>query len=740
MQLSDDVREKLKSCSPPKLFRFEHIDNTIVDIEETDEAKGDVLLFSIDKKDAFDIVASNFDAIGWFVYVDKDLNVYVMGEPEEDTDVTSIFNKLSKFKGFEYRQEQVKMAKIILDAFENSKNAVLEAPTGTGKSLAYLVPAVVFAKRHNKRVVISTNTKNLQQQLLKKDLPVLESILNFKSAIAFGRNNYLCKRKAENILSKGDAFLFESDVYAILKEFLLSTETGLKSEFFSKEKGIDESAWKLIESDSLSCAHRKCPYYKNQCFFYRARKKLDLSHIIIANHHLVLSHSIMENAEILPEFDVLVVDEAHNIERNATNYYTDTLTSFDVLNTLDMLYSSKKGKERGLLSAFDETDLKDKVLNVKEKLKGIFEGLLNRVGSDEVVLDRKNSYEYLDFFKDLVERLDDLQLALKGFISQLDEDDALDIKSVYVKIEGFNKFFKSFIEFDDNGKVYWLKGFKKTVHFNITPINIREALRSYLMENLSSIVFTSATLTVNGDFEFFKRTVGIDDAIEYVAESNFDYKKNSKLFLVYDMLKPDDKDFVVEVSSVLVSIAQALGNTNRGVLVLFTSYKALDFAYDLSRKALEKLGFNVLKQGELDNFELLSRFKKGKGFLFATSSFWEGIDVKGEELSVVVIVKLPFEVPTTAVERVRYDVMKKEGTNPFLEYALPKAVLRLRQGLGRLIRHKTDRGVMVILDSRIVNKSYGKVFLNSLDYMSQERISKDEVKDRISHFFSSISR
>ncbi len=740
MQLSDDVREKLKDCSPPKLFRFEHIDSTIVDIEETDEAKGDVLLFSLDKKDAFDIVASNFDTIGWFVYVDKDLNVYVMGEPEEDTDVTSIFNKLSKFKGFEYRQEQVKMAKIILDAFENSKNAILEAPTGTGKSLAYLVPAVVFAKRHNKRVVISTNTKNLQQQLLKKDLPVLESILNFKSAIAFGRNNYLCRRKAENILSKGDVFLFESDVYAILKEFLLSTETGLKSEFFSKEKGIDESIWKLVESDSLSCAHRKCPYYKNQCFFYRARKKLDLSHIIIANHHLVLSHSIMENAEILPEFDVLVVDEAHNIERNATNYYTDTLTSFDVLNTLDMLYSSKKGKERGLLSAFDEMVLKDKILNVREELKGIFEGLLNRVGSDEVVLDRKNSSEFLDFFKDVVERLDDLQLALKGFISQLDEDDALDIKSVYVKIEGFNKFFKSFIEFDDDGQVYWLKGFKKTVHFNITPINVREALRSYLIENLSSIVFTSATLTVNGDFEFFKRTVGIDDAIEYVAESNFDYKKNSKLFLVYDMLKPDDKDFVAEVSSVLVSIAQALGNTNRGVLALFTSYKALDFAYDLSHKALEELGFNVLKQGELDNFELLSRFKKGKGFLFATSSFWEGIDVKGEELSVVVIVKLPFEVPTTAVERVRYDVMKKEGANPFLEYALPKAVLRLRQGLGRLIRHKSDRGVMVILDSRIVNKSYGKVFLNSLDYMSQERISKDEIKDRISHFFSSISR
>ena len=739
MQLSDDVKEKLKNYSPPRLFRFDYSGDTIVEIEETSEAVGNILLFSLDRDDAFTVVSSGFDSIDWFVYVDGDFNVYVMGEPEKNWDVDTIFKSLSELEGFELRQEQVKMAKIILDAFENERNAMLEAPTGTGKSLAYLVPAVVFAKKHNKRVVISTNTKNLQQQLLRKDLPVLESILDFKSAIAFGRNNYLCKRKAENVLSKGDVFLFESDVYSVLKEFLLSTETGLKSDFFSKEKGMDESVWKLVESDSLSCAHRKCPYYKNQCFFYRARKKLDLSHIIIANHHLVLSHSIMENAEILPEFDVLVVDEAHNIERNATNYYTDTVTSTDILSALDMLYSVRKGKERGLLSSFDGVAVKDRVLDAKDELNEILDDLLNKVETNEVVLDEKNRGEFLGFFKGIVGVLDGVLLELKGFISELNEDDSLDIKSVYTKIEGFSRFFKLFIDLDNYGQIYWVRGFKKTLHFNITPINIREALRSYLIENLSSVVFISATLTVNGDFEFFKRTVGIDKPIEFVAKSNFDYKKNSRLFLVCDMPEPDDKDFIGEVSRVLVSIAEALRDTKKGVLVLFTSYRALDFAHDLTHDSLKDLGFHVLKQGELDNFELLSRFKKGKGFLFATSSFWEGIDVKGEELSVVVIVKLPFEVPTTAVERVRYDVMKKEGVNPFLEYALPKAVLRLRQGLGRLIRDKTDRGVMVVLDSRIVKKSYGKVFLNSLEYMSQERISKNEVKESICDFFDSNS-
>ncbi len=736
MKLSKHTKDKIIKFDSPRVFRFKHKNGVIIDIEETEEVKGDLLLFSANKGDAFTILESHMDKINWFVFVDGKLNVQVLGEPEENQDLDSIFGKLHKRNGFEERKEQVKMARIILQAFEQSKNAIVEAPTGTGKSLAYLIPSVLFAKKHNKRVVVSTNTKNLQQQLLKKDLPVLESLIKFKAAIAFGRNNYICKRKVENVISRGDAFLFESDIYSEIKEFLLSTDTGLKSEFFSRENGLDESVWSLFESDSLSCAHKRCPYYKGQCFFYRARKQLDLARVIIANHHLVLSHSVMENADILPEFDCLVVDEAHNVEKNATNYYTSTVTTGDIFKLLDMLFASKRGKERGLLTAYDEPDLKIKIIDAKSEIENIFDKLMELLKDSETVIDNRNLNKFLDIFNDLIKTLNNVQFLLKRFISRLEEAEAIDFKAVYSKLEIILNLVNSFKEIESDSQVYWIRKFKKSIHFNITPVDVREALRRYIFENISSVVFTSATLTVNGNFYFFKRSLGIDDALEFSAKGNFDYKKNSRLFLVYDMPTPEDSIFAKNVSDVLFSISKSLGDSNRGVLILFTSYKLLNEVYELTFKRLSKIGFNVLKQGMLDNFELLRKFKKGKAFLFATNSFWEGIDVKGDELSIVVVVKLPFEVPTTAVEKVKYELMKSEGINPFLEYSLPKAVLRLKQGLGRLLRQKADKGVMVILDSRVVTKPYGKVFLKSLDYMKQERVSKNEIEEYVSDFFS----
>ncbi len=736
MQLSKYVKDKIIECDLPQVFHFKHKDGVIVDIEETEELKGDLLLASLDKSDAFAILESHMEEIDWFVFVDDKFNVQVLGEPEDEQSLEGIFDELYKKSGFEKREEQVKMAKLILRAFEESKNAIVEAPTGTGKSLAYLVPSILFSKKHNKRVVVSTNTKNLQQQLLKKDLPALESLVKFKAAIAFGRNNYICKRKAENVISRGDVFLFESDIYSEIKEFLLSTDTGLKSEFFSKDNGLDESVWSMFESDSLSCAHKRCPYYKGQCFFYRARKQLDLAKLIIANHHLVLSHSVMENADILPEFGCLVVDEAHNVEKNATSYYTNTVTTTDIIKLLDMLFTSKKGKERGLLAAYDEPDLKGKIVDTKRNLEVIFDELMELLKENETVINSRNLDRFTDTFNEMIDIISNMQLSFKRFISGLEETEAIDLKAVYSKLESILNLISSFREIESDSQVYWLRKFKKSIHFNITPVDVREALRHYIFENIDSVVFTSATLSVNGSFDFFRRSLGIDDALEFSAKGNFDYKENSRLFLVYDMPTPDDSRFAKNASDVLVSISKPLKNSNRGALILFTSYKLLNEVYELSHEELDKIGFNVLRQGMFDNFELLRKFKKGKTFLFATSSFWEGVDVKGDELSVVVVVKLPFEVPTTAVERVRYELMKSEGVNPFLEYSLPKAVLRLKQGLGRLLRQKTDRGVMVVLDSRIVTKSYGKVFLKSLDYMKQERISKNEVEKCVSDFFS----
>jgi len=740
MQISDSVKEKLRLFSIPALFRFELDGDLIKDISETDTLDGNILFFSDSLNEALDLLSRNLDSIDRFVFVDRDLNVRVLGEREEKLGIRDIFERLYQSKeGLEYREEQIKMASLIYEACEGSMDAIVEAPTGTGKSLAYLVPALIYSKKHSKRVVVSTNTKNLQQQLVDKDLPVLESVFDFKAALAYGRNNYICRRKAENLLTKGNTLLFETDAYSLVKEFLGSTETGLKSEFFSKE-GVDESIWSLVESSSLSCAHRKCPYYRNGCFFYRARKKLDHANLIVANHHIVLSHSIMESAEILPEFDVLIVDEAHNIEKNATSYYTQTVKTKDVITHLDMLFIKKRGREFGLLSGFDCDALKETVSGARERLNGLFVRLAEAMEKDEVVVNSENALRFSRIFEGIADELNGVSLKLKQFVSGLDETEAIDFQSIQTAINQFKNMVLEFTEPSKVGSVYWLKRFKSSLHFNITPLNIRDALKSYLLEKLKSTIFISATLSVGGDFDFFKRVVGIDDALEFIARGNFDYEKNSRLFIVKDMPKPDETDFEHEVSKSLLSIAAALEGSKKGVLVLFTSYKLLNAVYRNAGDKIREFGFSVYRQGELDNFELFRRFKSGRGFLLATSSFWEGIDVKGEELSVVVIVKLPFEVPTTPVEMARYDAMEEEGWSPFFEYALPKAVIRLKQGLGRLLRDKEDKGVMLILDSRIVNKSYGKVFLKSLEYMKQERISKDEIKDRIVSFFSSISR
>ncbi len=743
MRLSEDVIKTLEGYSPPFIFNFRQENDVIEEVQEAETISGNILYYGKNKGEALEIASSYSNDLDWFVFVDENFNVFVLGKPHLELDIEDVFSKLCESFGFERREEQIRIAKIIYQAFESSKHAIIEAPTGTGKSIAYLIPAVLFSKKRLKRVVISTNTKNLQQQLIKKDIPSIKSLIDFKVSEAYGRNNYVCKRKAENALSKGNVFLFESDTYKLIKDFLLQTDTGLKSDFFSMEKGIDESVWQLIESNSKSCAHKQCPYYKGGCFFYRARKKLDHANIIVANHHLVLSHSVMENAEILPEFDVLVFDEAHNIERNATSYYTLTISTGELLSTLNLLYTQKKNKEYGLLAEYENGDLKGLILKTKVELQGAFERILrymDRIKKEELVVNGSSSDDVLSFIKEMINNLEGVLTKLKLFVSQLDEDLGVDLRALVSSLNEYKAQLASFEEYlVDTGHIYWIKRFKNSIHFNITPINIKDPLKRFLFDKLDSVIFTSATLSVNGDFEFFKRSLGIDDAVEFIAKGNFDYKENSRLYLVNDMPMPHDGVFATKVSQVLIDIGEAVKGGNKGVLVLFTAYKMLKTVWEKSKDPLEKLGFYVYRQGEFDNYELLNRFKQGRGFLFATSSFWEGIDVRGEELSVVVVAKLPFDVPTGSVEAVRYKVLKEEGLNPFYEYSLPKAVIRLKQGLGRLIRQKSDRGVMVVLDSRIISKPYGKIFLNSLDYMKQERISLDEIKKRIVDFFTGVS-
>ncbi len=332
----------------------------------------------------------------------------------------------------------------------------------------------------------------------------------------------------------------------------------------------------------------------------------------------------------------------------------------------------------------------------------------------------------------LIEALDELALSLKPFKENIDV--AAQMRLIKENVD----LLYEFTEENSPDVVRWIKSKDAYIHYNMTPLLVNNELKDKVYSDTESVIFTSATLSVGGSFEFFKNSVGIDDAFEFTIKSSFDYEKSSMLIAIKDAPLPDHSSYIDKLTEYLKSVAEAIKDTSLGVLVLFTSHRMLKDTYAMTLENLQKLGFKTAKQGEMDNFETLKQFKAERGFLFATSSFWEGIDIKGEALSIVFITRLPFEVPSTPIERKRYEFIKSSGKNAFLEYALPKAVLKFRQGFGRLIRDRKDRGVVIVSDSRIVTKQYGQLFLKSLPDTKKEVINGKELQSVVYRFFNSF--
>ena len=737
MRIDNSSLAILNKSEIPSLFRV-NISEETVTIEEKVEGNvyGNILVFSDSMEDAFDVGVQYRDVIDYLLFFEKERqDVVVLGEPEKPVlSIEEIFGRIQKiFKDFEERKEQIKLSKEIENCLEEGKFGIFEAPTGTGKSLAYLIPSILYAKKHSLKVVVSTNTINLQRQLLEKDLPVLKNIIDFDAKVALGRSNYLCKRKTDSIFEKGNLFLFEDGSYEKLKSFVNSTKTGVKAELFTSANAIDEALWESVASTSLTCAHTKCPYYKNRCFYYKARASLESADLIVANHHIVLSDALVKEAGVLPDYDAIIFDEAHNLEKNATNYFTQTVSTVEISKLLDRLYMKKKRKETGLLSEVAEDKKKTECVNELKKVKEAIEEVLEFFGGlkeDEITVNAENFYEFKPHINILSDTVYNLSLKLKHW------KDNVDISAVAQSLSDYSNALNLFFE-NESSDIKWIKKTQTYVRFNITPLSISEALRENIYERAKSIIFTSATISVNGNFDFFKKTVGVDNANEFIAKNSFDYDSTSKLVITSDTPFPDSPEYANTLSKCIVSIAKGIKDVDAGALILFTSYRMLNETYELSCEKLENLGFVVLRQGDFDNFETLKEFKKNRSFLFATSSFWEGIDVKGDALSIVFITRLPFEVPNTPVESSRYEVMKRQGVNAFFEYSLPKAVLKFRQGFGRLIRDKNDRGVILVTDSRIIRKTYGKVFVDSLPKLKKEVVKTNEIKDSVCSFFGS---
>lgn len=622
--------------------------------------------------------------------------------------IDEIFKILSKkIDNYEKRQSQIEMSKDIYNLMLDGQIGLIEAPTGIGKSFAYLVASSLYARNFKKKIVIATSTINLQKQLILKDIPAIKEIFNdIVFDIALGRQNYACKRKF---------YAYAFSIFSNIddpKALLSNLKHGTKDEFDFWQDGIFEQ----IKSDKDSCMGRFCPQYRN-CFFFNARSKLKDADIIVTNHHLVFS-DLFEIGEIFDAIDVLIFDEAHNIEKNLTSFATLSFNFYDQLNLVRNFFSII-----GKLSLFE---LITKSTQIMEKLKDELANFANIVDYS-TTYDEKYAKDFLIMVLELQKQL---VFDFVNYKDKIDIELGVDFKALIDKLNANLKILELFLNQNHKEAVYWIEKFKDIVLFNITNLNFADLLKKNLYPKLDSVIFTSATLSINGDFSFIKSILGIDKAFEKTFKTEFDYESQAKLIIVNNIRDPQNDGYTDDISALVLKVATQL---NKGTLVLFTSYRTLNEVYDKTNETLKTLGYTVLKQGLNDNYNMQKFFFKNKTILFGVNSFWEGIDIKGDNLSCVIMTKLPFEVPTHPIEKAKCASLEKKGQNAFLNYSLYKAVLKFKQGFGRLIRTKYDTGFIVIADNRVLKKTYGKVFLRSLPQVIIETKSIDELSLNLKH-------
>jgi len=644
-------------------------------------------------------------------------------------------------EGYERRQQQVEMARAVQKALSTKRHLVVEAGTGVGKSLAYLVPAIEKAILGANRVVISTFTIALQEQLINKDIPCLNRCLpwSFKATLAKGKSNYFCKRRLEFALRR-QMGLFDQfgDALEEIHNWAMRTADGSLSDLPFIP---DSRVWDAVKAEHGNCRGRKCGHWTS-CFCQRARRELENANVIVTNHALLFSDLALREEEfsILPDYKWVVIDEAHNIERVAEEHFGIEISSGSVRFLLDGLYNPRTHK--GLLVYTEAEKLMDLVVKASEAAKEFFKGVRQW---NERQRSQSNGRCYKNFVEDsLSAHIKELRAGLSGLAKQAkDEDERFELTRYADKCAGLLQDLEVFLPQTKQDYVYWVevsspreigeaaisrgKGGREKVNLKSAPLNVGADVKRSLFDKFKSVIMTSATLSSGGEkrkggFEFFAGRVGLVDYDAVKLGSPFDYQKQVTIYIESDLPEPNDEKFVELACE---AVKKYVLRTQGRAFVLFTSYKMLgDFAEHLAEWFKEN-NIELLQQGVgLDRTSLLKRFKmNGRFVLFGTDSFWQGVDVAGEALSNVIIVRLPFAVPDTPLLAGRLDKIKEEGGNPFAEYQLPLAIIKFKQGFGRLIRTKTDTGIVVILDSRILSKSYGRNFLAAIPKCKTEIVA-----------------
>jgi ATP-dependent DNA helicase DinG len=601
--------------------------------------------------------------------------------------------------GYEHRRGQLEMAEMVHDAFEKHHHAILEAGTGTGKTLAYLVPAICSGRR----VVISTATKSLQEQLYQKDIPFLQKHFapNLKVAVMKGRSNFLCVAKvnamADQALLKG---MDELDAFQQIKHWAKLTETGDRAELTFLPD--DSDLWSRLDARRDTCSGQKCPSF-NPCFVTGMHQRAKDADLIIVNHHLFFADLALKQDDfgsILPEYSAVVFDEAHEMEDVASDYFGRQISNFrfdelarDADQTLRLLHL-------GTSSILRRTQ------RIRERSRSFFERFPPRDGRYPFSRNEREA-----FLEQNREAYDDLATALKGFETECAAMTQKPEEVLRIARRSFDLRQELSFLFESNERnfVYWYERRNKGVFLAATPIDVSQILRERLFEQFDTVVLTSATLTVGNRFEFIRHRLGLDHAKERALPPEFDYEKQAMLYLPPNMPDVRNPAYTAKAADEIVNLLE----TSQGrAFCLFTSYSQMN---ELFERVRTRVSFPLLLQGTSPRSVLLERFKNTPGsVLFATASFWQGVDVPGEQLSCVIVDRLPFAVPSDPIVAARVAALQEDGRNPFAEFQVPQAVLALKQGFGRLIRTKTDRGVLALLDNRIQRMAYGKIFLESL--------------------------
>ena len=630
---------------------------------------------------------------------------------------------------FESRPQQVQMACGVYEALLNGHRLVVEAGTGVGKSFAYLIPAIHnLGKSDGKKTLISTFTITLQEQLINKDIPALAKALpqNFSARLAKGRANYLCLRRLQYALRRGrNLFTQIADELEQINRWSNDTADGSLSDL---DFIPSAEAWDAVRSEHGNCPARRCSHFKD-CFWRRARRKLENADIIVANHALMFSDLVLKEQghSLLPDYNFVVIDEAHNMETVAQDHFGIDISNRRVSYLLDKLYNNRT--KRGFLAYNKQAEkLIETVGSVRAASSKFFRNVRTWY--------EKNAEEtagrcYSNFVDDcLSSHLKILRTHLSSLANKTDE-----IDDKYETIRYANMAAELVLDIENflgqkaKGHVYWVElGIKRTatVRLKSAPLNVGEDIRKTLLDVYDSVVMTSATLSCDGGgssgFDFFTGRVGLEDFDTLKLGSPFDYHKQVTLYIEKDLPDPNKPNFVDSASA---AIEKYVAKTAGKAFVLFTSYDMLNKVAAKSTAWFAEHDYNFLRQGgRFDRSALLKRFTAhSNSVLFGTDSFWQGVDVPGEALSNVIIVKLPFAVPNHPLVAGRLEQIRQQGGNPFFDYQLPSAIIKFKQGFGRLIRSKTDTGIVAVLDSRIINKKYGQRFLASIPQCRMEVVA-----------------